>query len=124
MEALQQRRAELAALVASGALAPADFAAATRHVRTRLSKQALRSVPTAGTALIVRLLRGDDPETALRNLMARDPEAAREIMRTLFADIVLHPVKPGAYATPNDITYSGHHEAQHDRPGRRDSPLP
>lgn len=105
VEALQQRRAELAALVASGALAPADFAAATRHIENEIEQVSLESVPTAGTALIVRLLREDDPETALRNLMARDPEAAREIMRTLFADIVLHPVKPGAYATPNDITY-------------------
>lgn len=89
---LRQRLETLAALMASGDLDPADYAAATRAVRERLADAEGRSARIAGlpsTAALMRDARG--PAAAWRHAVEHDVDTARAVLRELVERVDLKP---------------------------------
>lgn len=93
---LTDRLASLSELVASGALAPEDYASATSSIRGRLVDARRRAVVSAGKPALAHLLDADDVGAVFDSLVAaEDPEPLRAVLREILDAVVVIPGKQG-----------------------------
>lgn len=102
---LEARLADLAELARQGLLAPADYAAVATGLRADIDAARAATVPTTEAAGLGMLEGVQDVEAEIRRLVDTDPDAARGIIRRMFASITVLPGGRGRKPTPADLAY-------------------
>lgn len=97
-EKLRARLEDLAALFANGDVDAADYAAATRSARDRLSELEAKVQASAGAPVAAKMIKADDIEKAWTD---SDLATKRAIIKELITVVTIHQGKPGPFSMNN-----------------------
>lgn len=109
MRAAEDRLATLAAMVADGALGPADYAMAARRLRDSIGEMSARLARQEGRPSSARLLAAEGGVGAAFDALVAQaqqgtPDALRAVLREVFASVTVEEPAVSGHPTSHDVT--------------------